>query len=315
MRAWAWPAGLTLAGALIILIVIPFALMLYLLIGFWFIGMQPAMPFIAVPLLLLALMLTLFAPQMDLLACAFTTGREPGRRRWLAPALAGLVALVFLTAGSFSSGTSTSQPLPSGVWYMLDADSGEAAWYSYGERPADPWTAQFFPGAIQSVDLSQVYAATPGNPVPAGFRGAAPAGPLAPPQLVVTSDPVAAGQRTILLHLTSPRGARGLRVRASGAPVLAAEVNGVRRSEPTWAERNEWYLRYYGLTPAGIDLKLEVAPAAGLSLQVTDQADGLPELPGVTYAPRTASMMPFAIAQEYMPYPETNSVTKQFELQ
>ncbi len=67
-------------------------------------------------------------------------------------------------------------------------------------------------------------------------------------------------------------------------------------------------MRYYGMTAQGVDLQLEVHAAGPVSLTVTDQSDALPELPGVTYSPRTPKMMPFALAQEYMPHPETTSV-------
>jgi hypothetical protein len=86
------------------------------------------------------------------------------------------------------------------------------------------------------------------------------------------------------------------------------------RTDPAWNTRGEWHLRYYGLTPEGIDVELDVEPGSGLSIELTDQADGLPELPGLVYAPRTPAMMPFAVAQEYMPHPETNSVSKRFDL-
>jgi hypothetical protein len=318
---WAWPAGLALAGALIILIVMPFIVMLYLLIGFWFLAMNPIMPFIALPVLLLAFTLPLLAPQMAVLTGdladdrAAPTADAPRPLHWAAPALAGLLALACLVAGSLTSGYNAAQPMPNGVWYRLDADSGEAAWYGYGARPGDPWTAQFFPGATQAVDLSEVYAATPGNPVPAGFRGPAPVAPLAPPQLTIVSDQTSGVVRTVTLHLASRRGARGLYAKVAGAPVLAAAINGVQRSEPDWSDNDAWYLRYYGLTSSGVDLKLEVKPGTALTVFVTDQTDGLPELPGVTYTPRTSAMMPFAMAQEYMPYPETASVSKSFDLQ
>ncbi len=70
-------------------------------------------------------------------------------------AVVALVAIGFLAAGSVTSGFDTSQPMQNGVWYELNADSGKASWLSFGEKPNDPWTAQFFPGAIEPVDLSR----------------------------------------------------------------------------------------------------------------------------------------------------------------
>jgi hypothetical protein len=69
------------------------------------------------------------------------------------------------------------------------------------------------------------------------------------------------------------------------------------------------------MTAGGTDLVLEVPVSAhDLRLQITDQSDGLPGLPDTTYSPRSPDMAPFQIAQEYMPYPETTSVTRTFYL-
>ncbi len=70
----AWVGGLILA-AIILLIVVPTVVLVYLLIGFWFLLMQPAVPFVVVPMLFLASMLALLAPQMDMVTRT---------RKWLA---------------------------------------------------------------------------------------------------------------------------------------------------------------------------------------------------------------------------------------
>lgn len=298
-------AAIGLATAVSILIVVPVMLWTYLIVGFWMVTMQPDLPFITVSLLFVSLLVALFAPYLNVAS---------GVRKWLLPGFAAVLAVGSVTAGSFLSEFSPTQPLQNGVWYQLDADTGQASWYSFGDRPNDPWTAQFFHGVIEPADLTRIYAATPGNPTPpAGFKGAAPLAELAGPELQIVSDQTVGDVRSLALHLASLRQARGLVVELTGSPVHAASINGVRQTNSEWLTRDQWFLRYYGMTPDGLDLVLGLpATARELLVRVTDQSDGLPELPGVTYAPRSADMAPFQIAQEYMPYPETTSVSRTF---
>jgi hypothetical protein len=253
-----------------------------------------------------ALLLGLMAPQLDYLIRG---------RKWLAPGIATLLALGLLVTASLASGYTAEQPMQNGVWYTLDAGTKEAAWYSFGERPSDPWTEQFFPGAVEPVDPGSLYPMFSDNPLPpAAFKGPAAAGSLPAPELKILSDQTSGETRILKLHLTSPRQARGLLVKVSGAPVLAASINGNRQTLSSWFGQADWYLRYYGMTTQGIDLQMEVRPASRLTLTVTDQSDGLPELPGVTYAPRSPEMMPLAMPQEYLPFPETTSVRMTYEI-
>jgi hypothetical protein len=308
------PAGITpvqwvtriVGGAANILVVVPIITLLYMLIGFWFLMMTPSTPFILVPLLFVALLLAAIVPLIDLLV---------HNQKWIAPGFVGLLAVALLGIASLNSGFNPEQPMQNGVWYTLDADTKEATWYSFGEKPADAWTAQFFRGATQQVDPASLYPMFSDNPVPpAAFKGEAPRSNLPAPELTLLSDQTSGGIRTIKLQLSSPRMARGLLVKVSGSPVLAASVNDNRQTNPAWSELEDWYLRFYGMTDEGINFQLEVTPGSQITLTVTDQSDGLPELPGVTYSPRSAAMMPFALAQEYMPYPDTTSVRKVYQL-
>ncbi len=299
--------AMLLSGAASSLLVIPIIVLLFMVIGFWFLMMTPGTPFFLVPLLFLALLLSLLAPQMELLV---------QRRKWLAPGITALLSVGLLVYASLTSGITTSQPMQNGVWYLQDADNQKAAWYSFGDRPTDFWTAQFFPGKTETVDLSTIYPMLPGNPTPpSAFSGVAPVAELPAPELAVISDQTAGNVRTLKLHLSSPRLARGLLVKVSGAPVLAASVNGNRQSDSAWSGQDAWYLRYYGMTEQGLELQLDVQASKNLTLALTDQSDGLPDLAGINYKPRSSDMMPFALAQEYMPYPETTSISKTFQLQ
>ena len=295
-----------LAGAANVLLIVPIVVLLYMLIGFWFLTINPSAPFILVTLLFLACLLGLLSPLMDLLT---------SKRKWITPAAAGFLAVIVLTAASLMSNPSPAQPMQNGVWYHLNADSQAATWSSFGERPADPWTAQFFPGEIERIDPASIYPMLSGSPTPAAaFRGPAPLASLAVPELTVVSDRTEGNVRRLALHLTSPRNARGLMVQVSGTAMLAASINGNRQTFEDWPGLPVWTLRYYGMNEKGLDLRLEIRPSTEVVLVVTDQSDGLPALAGVSYTPRRADMMPFAMAQEYMPYPETTSVSKTYRI-
>ncbi len=302
---WGRLAGLAAAGFVTLVMVAPAVTLVYILIGFWMVSFNPGLPFIAAAMLFVALASALLTPQMEMWL---------GRRTWLTTGFAAGLAVVLLAAASLTSGFSPSQPMQNGVWYEMSADSGRASWYSLGTKVEDAWTAQFFPGATEPLAMAEVYPALSPLEAVGLFRGAAPAASLPGPELSVVSDQTSGGVRTVSLHLSSPRGARALRVEALGAPVLAASSNGSRATNASWPGQERWLLRYYGLDARGLDLVLEVTPGRPLTLVVADQSEGLPALAGVSYAPRTAAMIPFALAQEMMPYSETTSVTRTFEL-
>jgi hypothetical protein len=304
--AWVELAARVLFGAAAILLVVPIILLLYMLMGFWFLIMNPAWPFILVPLFFAALLLGLLAPLLD---------RFVQIHPRLVPGITALAALGLLVTASLTSGFNVDQPMQNGVWYTLDAETNETAWTSFGERPDDPWTAQFFPGATEPVDPQSLYPMFSSNPLPpAAFKGPAEAASLPAPQMQILSDEMSGEVRILKLRLTSPRQARGMLVKVSGAPVASAAVNGYRQSHAAWPAQKDWYLRFYGMTDQGIDLTLEVHGTNPISLSLTDQSDGLPELTGLNVSPRTPDMMPFAMPQEYMPFPETTSVRMTYEI-
>jgi hypothetical protein len=254
----------------------------------------------------LALLLGLLAPLLD---------RFVQIHPRLVPGITALAALGLLVTASLTSGFNVDQPMQNGVWYTLDAETNEAAWTSFGEQPDDPWTAQFFPGATEPVDPQSLYPMFSSNPLPpAAFKGPAESVSLPAPQMQILSDEMSGEVRILKLRLTSPRQARGMLVKVSGAPVASAAVNGYRQSHAAWPAQTDWYLRFYGMTDQGIDLTLEVHGTNPISLSLTDQSDGLPELIGLNVSPRTPDMMPFAMPQEYMPFPETTSVRMTYEI-
>ncbi len=205
--------------------------------------------------------------------------------------------LLFLSAGlivaaNLQSGFDAAHPKPTSILYHLDADTGTAAWVSLDAAP-DAWTAQFLGAPLEQRPFEIV----PGTTVPS-VSSAAPALALAPPIAEVLSDTTTDGLRTLRLRVTSPRQPWATSITAQAdSGIRAVTVAGHRvdlASEPP-DQRTTWSMNYAALPAGGVELTLELAPGAPITLLVSDIAHGLPEIPGTTVQPRPAEMMPAPI--------------------
>ena len=236
---------------------------------------------VALELLLWALVATLL-PQVE----ALTEGR-----RWWPALLTLLVAAGALIAGGVTAPYGPSHPRPSNVVYVLDADKGRAVWATAAD-PVDEWLAQF-------VTTTPRRGAPPGIAALAAWDralyGEAPAAELPAPTAVLVDAAEDGSGRVLGVRLASPRGARTLSVRVPDREVQGARVNGRPAVSPDgasgWAA-GRWSLEYTNVPAAGIDLALRVKGRGPVTLVVTDRSDGLPAIPGRTFAPRPPWSMP-----------------------
>jgi hypothetical protein len=115
---------------------------------------------------------------------------------------------------------------------------------------------------------------------------------LEAPQMQVLDDQTAGGVRTLQLQLSSPRQApiMFLDIEPRSA-VRAVVIDGLRQGTPE-SKRNLWSLILYTVPPEGFEITLEVEPSQSLTLQVSDNSRELPGIPGTTFQPRGADMMP-----------------------
>jgi hypothetical protein len=242
-------------------------------------------PMIGILAFMVSLLLGLLIPQLDLFSRA---------RPWRLTIGAAVICAALLIAGSLTARATPDRPRPNAVAYLLDADAGEATWFSGGTEQ-DSWTRQFFTSEPELVGVGSLF------PIPrrSGFpvkRGEAPTVALEPPQVEVIDDRTAGGVRTLRLQAASPRGAPVLEldVQPYGA-VRAATVEG-KRLEAVASTRDLWSLTYYALPENGIEVVLELDPAQEIALQVSDQTWELtPEVLaslGAPIQPRTPAMMP-----------------------
>ncbi len=253
---------------------------------------------ILVPVLLMALLLGLFIPHLDLFARPF---------RWALPAVAGFVAAAALIGGSLTAAPDALHPQPDSIFYALNADTGQALWISEDSRP-DVWTSQFLGTAFKRGQLPELFPHLSDE-----FLSApAPVLDLATPQVDLLSDLSTGGIRTLRLHVTPPGQTPWVEVSlGSASPISAITLAGTRipyQDDPAQSRPNGCWqtFQYWAPTTQGFDLAVEVAPPGNVKVSVRGYGFGLPQIPGFAYDPRPADRMPRA--REFLPKNRTDTV-------
>lgn len=244
-----------------------------------FVGLGPAAGGAAAALAVL--LCGLFVPHLALLSPA---------GRWLAPGVAALAGVAFLSVALFSFQFDRRRPRANHVLYAVNADSGKAVWASSDAKP-DEWTRQFFNGPVERGSLKE-YLPTATSVY---MKGAAPAYPVEPPELKLLSDSTAGGVRTLRLGLTAPKdyGVVTIFVDRPGE-VLGAAIGGKRVEVGAGGGRpaSPWRLQYWAVPPEGSELTLEVTASQPLKVAVTGRSYKLPETAGAPLKPRPEDTMP-----------------------
>ena len=243
---------------------------------------------VAVVALMLALLGGLLVPQLEVMV--------GGRRAWLLPVAAAVTGVALLAAGGYVSRFDEQHPRQSNVFYALDGDAQKAVWAS-GETAngTDEWAARFLP--TDSVKGSL------GDYVPqrhlSVISAAAPAQPLAPPEIALLDDALADGARTLRLRVKSARQAPVLMLQVISDVTVQEAAVGEKRVEigqqvtPSGVQPN-WRLQYYAPPSEGVIVTPKVNSTQPLQLQVIDRSYGLPEMPGVSLNQRPAWLIPSA---------------------
>ena len=199
-------------------------------------------------------------------------------------------ALLLFLVGAKTSAYSAAHPKPSLLAYALDADSSKAIWASSAGR-LDPWTAQFLGDNPARAKLAGFY---PGW-LPFRFlQHEAPPLALRPAQAKLVESVPSPNARSLVLRISSPRGARALLLSAPENDIQESWVNGVPLGQPgeaRWNSTGKWSLSYVNPGPEGIELKLSMKGSAPLRLVVVERSTGLPEIPGKPLPPRPPDSM------------------------
>jgi hypothetical protein len=246
--------------------------------------------------LLAVLGVGLFIPHLRMLA---------GRDGWLIPLAASLCCVVLIVIGGFASGYDTKHPATTNVFYVLDADTGEAVWAS-GDEKLNDWTAQLFSNSTERRSLAErLPLATNGF-----FQHSAPSEALAAPEITLLSEGSNDGARTLRLHVKSPRQANiiSLYIDAS-AKVRGATIDGkfVNFSPATAQGKSSspWSIRYFAFPPEGIELTLDIMSDKPVQIRAVDQTDGLPAFSPTNSRPENLMPSP-------KPFSDSTLVSKSF---
>jgi len=251
-----------------------------------------------VPVLLMALLLGLFIPHLDLFARPYP---------WALPAVAGFVSMTALIAGSLTAAPDAAHPQADSIFYALNADTGQALWISEDSQP-DVWTSQFLGTAFKRGELHELFPHLSDE-----FLSApAPVMDLAMPQVDLLSDRSTGGIRTLRLHVTTPSQTPWVEVSiGSASPISAITSAGTRipyQDGPAQSRPNGYWqtFQYWAPPTQGFDLAVEVAPPGNVKVSVRGYAFGLPQIPGFGYDRRPADRMPRA--REFLPKNKTDTV-------
>ncbi len=292
-------AALTVASAVSVVVYAPMAALLFPSLGLPAAGASAVVATLAVfgllPLVELALggaLLTDGAnPARDGDSLREDAAASSGRGGWalrrpaaLSAAVAALLTVSLAAVGLQANQVSPERPRPTHLLYALDADTGEASWFSADVHPG-PWTRRYVTQPARAPERFPLLGSQQ-------LRvGRAPAATLAAPELTVLSDRTRGDLRTVVVRMRSARGApiSGLYVDRK-ARVLRATVAG--RSAPV--DRVEavgrwgFGLGYAAPPPEGVTVRLTVREAGPLRVRVVDESQGLASLPG--FVPRPAHL-------------------------
>jgi hypothetical protein len=253
---------------------------------------------ILVPVLVMALMLGLFIPHLDLFA-------RPCR--WALPMVAGLVTVAALMAGSLTMGPTATNPQSDSIFYALNADTSQGLWISEDPQP-DVWTSQFLGTTFKRGKLPGLFPHLSNE----FLFAPAPVLDLTAPQVSRVSDHTIGGTRTLHLHITTPGQVPWVEVSiGSTRPISAITLAGKQISHPADLAQphpdGDFRTIQYWMPPTqGFDLTIELASPGNVKIFVRDYEFGLPQIPGFRYNLRPADRMP--LAREFLPKNKTDTV-------
>jgi hypothetical protein len=257
---------------------------------------------IIIPVLVMALMMGLFIPHLDLFARPY---------RWALPMAAGLVTVLALIAGTVTAQPDATNPRSDSIFYALNADTGQALWVSEDPKP-DMWTSQFLGTSFKRGELPQLFPHLSNE----FLFAPAPVLDLTAPQVNLLSDHTIGSIRTLHLHITTSEQVPWVEVSIESASSISgitlAGKNIPYQNHPAQSRPNGYVktLQYWVPPAEGFDLTVEVSPPGYVKFSVRNYKFGLPQIPGFRYNPRPADRMP--LAREFLPKNKTDTtlVTK-----
>jgi hypothetical protein len=251
-----------------------------LLIGYSVTTLDGKMGGMIILAILTIVLLALVAPLLGVLTA---------RGKCFLPGACALIGSCFILFGALTSGYDNSHPKPDSISYWLNSDTVKASWISFDEKP-DNWTSQFLTDHVEA-NMLRLFNPVDGDAI---LKSAAPAVQFPPPSIETLEDSTTGLERKLRLHLVSRRLSRIIWLQVERATVLAASIEGRNLQVNEADKRNKiWGMVYVALPPAGIEVDLTLNLSEHPQLTVTDQSDGLPDIPGYKIRRRADDRMPF----------------------
>jgi hypothetical protein len=228
-----------------------------------------------------ALVGLLLAPLVDVVAAPF---------RWQAVAVLGVAGLASYAIAALVIHPDADHPIRSAIAYAENADSSDA-WLGVSGPPTDVWTRT----VIGSDNGAPAPAWTSWmSPYAARFTGRKVSRvSLDAPSVVLLRDSVTAGSRSVVLRLRAPLGSTALFVRARGAKVMSASIDGrvVDTSRYRYRGR-DWAMQYWAVPDSGAVMSLSIPATSHLELDVASRRPGIPQAIAATLPPRPSFVAP-----------------------
>lgn len=224
-------------------------------------------------------------------------GLMAGLGRLRVPAMVALIGVGLLLLAGLAFNFDGRHPRTNNVFYVLNADTGQAIWGST-ERAADEWTGQFFGDGTERGSITEYMPLYGG----AFLKHAAQAIDRQPTQVRVLDDSSNdSGVRTLRMNIEPSQPGAGVWVMADAkAEVLSAAINGkrvdIRDQRPNGQPKTPWTLQYWATPAGGIELTLEVKSAQPMTMLFVERSEGLPQVPGLTVRPRPDYLIPSSFA-------------------
>jgi hypothetical protein len=275
-----WMATSTFGmGTLWLVCAVPTIFLFAPLILFMIITVTEPMPTLAVAGALTVIVLSLLVPQIETVISAIN---------WHLPTAFGVLAVGLVGWGAIHSGFDRTHPRPDTIAYWLDADSGKASWVSLDQQP-DSWTSQFLTGQVERGKLN-LFVAPGGEAV---LKTAAPPLQLSAPEITKLADSIQGNEHLLRFRIVSLRQASTLWVAVQNATIVRATIDGKKVPSKMVDPQNKlWGFYYAAPSPDGIELAIVTQATDAPRITVTDQTNGLPDIPGFHATPRTADLMP-----------------------
>ncbi|HUQ99695.1 MAG TPA: hypothetical protein VM166_09595, partial [Gemmatimonadaceae bacterium] len=227
---------------------------------------------------LIALLLT---PELEIVG---------GIKRWALPVSLALAGVAFFLIAKLTVRPTADHPLRSALVYAEDAAANDA-WFGTLGRPTSAW-ARDVVGNDSATQAPAWITSLSGNGGRFSGRRIERL-PLASPTATLLSDAAAGPSRKLSLRVTAPPGTIGLMMRAQGAKVLAAAIDGRAVDTTRYRSRvHDWVMQYWAIPDSGAVIDLTIPAGQHISLELAARRPGLPAIPGIVIAARPGYVVP-----------------------